>query len=129
MSVKTHKDLEVWKRAIDLVTSIYRVTEQFPKSEQYGLVSQLRRSAVSIPSNIAEGATRNYKTEFKQFLFVALSSASELETQLIISGKLNFIEKAVETELLNELNTVSRMLQGLIKSIVPATSNNNMTNH
>ncbi len=129
MSVKTHKDLEVWKKAIDLVTSIYRVTEQFPKSEQYGLVSQLRRSAVSIPSNIAEGATRNYKTEFKQFLFVALSSASELETQLIISGKLNFIDKAIETELLNELNTVSRMLQGLIKSIVAATSNNNMTNH
>ena len=129
MSVKTHKDLELWKKAIDLVTSIYRVTEQFPKSEQYGLVSQLRRSAVSIPSNIAEGATRNYKTEFKQFLFVALSSASELETQLIISGKLNFIDKAIETELLNELNTVSRMLQGLIKSIVAATSNNNMTNH
>ena len=72
--MKTHKDLEVWKNSIELVTEIYRITETFPKSELYGLVNQIRRSAVSIPSNISEGAARNHQKEFIQFLYIAQGS-------------------------------------------------------
>lgn len=113
----THKDLDVWKKSIELVTVIYDITKQFPKEEMFGLVSQMRRAAISIPSNIAEGATRNSKKEFKQFLYIALASASELETQIIIAKNLNYIDKELEQNLVLELNTISRMLQGLIKSI------------
>jgi len=115
--VRTHKDLDVWKKAIDFVTKIYAVTASFPKSELYGLTSQIRRAAVSIPSNIAEGATRNHKAEFKQFLFISLSSAAEIDTQLTISGNLGFMEKQRAMELQSELITISKMIQGLIKSI------------
>ena len=83
----------------------------------FGLVSQMRRAAVSIPSNIAEGACRKGKTEFKHFLYISLASGAELETQIIISGNLNYIQKENQTKILEELNTISRMIQGLIKSI------------
>ena len=86
--IKTHKDLDVWKKSIDFVTKIYKTTNSYPKSELYGLVSQIRRAAVSIPSNITEGAVRKSKVEFRQFLYIALSSAAEIETQLIISKNL-----------------------------------------
>lgn len=115
--MKTHKDLEVWKRSIDFVTLIYEETKKFPKEELFGLVSQIRRSAVSIPSNIAEGAGRRGKLEFRHFLYIALASGSELETQLLISGNLKYIDSIKQEELLSELNSLSRMLQGLIKSI------------
>lgn len=115
--MKTHKDLDVWKKSINIVTSVYKVTASFPKDELYGLTSQIRRSAVSIPSNIAEGAGRNHVNEFRQFLYIALGSASELETQLIISEMLGFITNEKSQELIAELNTVSKMIQGLIKSI------------
>ena len=115
--VRTHRDLDVWKKSIDFVTIVYKTTESFAKSEIYGLTSQIRRSAVSIPSNIAEGATRKNKTEFKQFLYIALSSAAELETQLIIAKNLNYIEDNEFEVLLKELCAISRMTQGLIKTI------------
>jgi len=115
--LKTHKDLEVWKNAIEFVTSIYRVTENFPKTEIYGLTSQLRRSAVSIPSNIAEGAARNHTKEFIQFLYIALASSTELETQLIISNNLKFLSDEESNKLLTELSHISKMIQGLIKSV------------
>jgi four helix bundle protein len=115
--MKTHKDLDVWKKAIELVASIYKITSSFPKEELYGLTSQIRRSAVSIPSNIAEGAARNHDNEFRQFLYIALASGAELETQLIIAKMLGFITDEKSQELINELNSISRMLQGLIKSI------------
>jgi four helix bundle protein len=82
--MKTHKDLEVWKKGIDLVGSVYKITKDFPKGEMYGLTSQLRRAAVSFPSNIAGGAARRSKNEFIQFLHIALGSLAEIETQLII---------------------------------------------
>ena len=82
--MKTHKDLDVWKFAIEFVTNIYKATSDFPDEEKFGLTSQLRRASVAIPSNIAEGAARNHPKEFIQFLYIALSSASEIETQLII---------------------------------------------
>ena len=115
--MKTHKDLDVWKNAIDFVVELYQVTAQFPKEEMYGITSQMRRAAVSIPSNIAEGAARNHKSEFRQFLYIALSSAAELETQLIISEKLTYIQNVQKESLIEKLNIISRMLQGLIKSI------------
>jgi len=117
VSMKTHKDLDVWKKAIEFVISIYKITKSFPKEELYGLVSQIRRSAVSIPSNIAEGAARNHDKEFLQFLYFALASASELETQLIIANNLGFIDDDISKELIDELNVISKMLQGLIKSV------------
>lgn len=83
--MSTHKDLDVWRDSVALTKAIYLVTESFPKEEMYGLVSQMRRSAVSIPSNIAEGAARQGGKEFIQFLYMALGSASELDTQLEIS--------------------------------------------
>ena len=82
--MKTHKDLDIWKLGIDLVKKIYILTDSFPLSERYGLSSQMQRCAVSIPSNIAEGSARQSKKEYIQFLYIALGSLSELETQLII---------------------------------------------
>jgi four helix bundle protein len=113
----THKDLEVWRKSIDFVTTLYSVTKVYPKEELFGLVSQMRRAAVSIPSNIAEGASRKGKLEFKHFLYIALASGAELETQLIISLNLNYISKVEQAKLIEEINTISKMLQGLIKSI------------
>lgn len=112
--MKTHRDLDVWKESIDLAISIYKVAEKFPKEEKYSLVDQLKRSAVSIPSNIAEGAARNSSKEFMQYLHIALGSAAELETQLIISEKLGFID---EKDIFAELEKVKSKLLGLIKFV------------
>ena len=117
--MKTHKNLKVWEESIYLVTEIYKQTENFPKSELYGLTNQIRRSSVSIPSNIAEGAARHSQKEFIQFLYIGLGSASELETQLIIAENLGFTNKDINDELKMKLDTISKMLYGLIKSIKP----------
>ncbi len=114
--MRPHKKLEVWKKAIEFVTRIYKVTESFPNSEKFGLISQIRRSAVSIPSNISEGAARNSKKEFVQFLSFAQGSTSELETQLIISDNLGFLRKE-DHSLLDELDEISRMIIGLIRTL------------
>jgi four helix bundle protein len=89
--MKTHKDLEVWNLGILLVEKIYSLTKRFPQDEQYSLISQMRRAAVSVPSNIAEGAARHSKREFVRFLYISLGSLSELETQLIISERLKYL--------------------------------------
>ena len=113
----THKKLIVWQKGIELVKVIYRVTAGFPSSEQFGLISQIRRSAVSIPSNIAEGCGRASDKELIQFLYIALGSASELETQIIISSELNFLERE-KADVLNEsVNEIIKMISSLIKSI------------
>lgn len=91
--MKTHKDLDAWKKSIDFVTVVYKLTKGFPIEERYGLTKQIRRSAVSIPSNITEGAARNYDKEFIQYLYIALGSAAEIETQLMIACNLEFISK------------------------------------
>jgi four helix bundle protein len=123
----THKDLIVWKKGIELVKNIYLITNSFPKSEQFGLVSQMRRCAVSIPSNIAEGCGRNSDNELIYFLYVALGSSSELETQIIISIELNFLENEKATECLTLLNEIIRMITALIKSV--KTRNPKPTTH
>jgi four helix bundle protein len=115
--IRNHKDLEVWKKSIELVKEIYQITRDFPKDELYGLTSQIRRSAVSIPSNISEGAARHYKTEFKQFLYIALGSLSELETQLIISNEIEILNKSKFEEISDNLVEIRKMLLGLIKSL------------
>ena len=115
--VRTHRDLDVWKKSIDLVTLIYKHTADNPKEEMYGLTSQIRPCAVSIPSNIAEGSARTTKKDFSHFLAIALGSAAELETQLIISRNLGFLQDAVLDDLVLELTSIRRMTLGLRKSI------------
>jgi len=89
--IRTHRDLDVWKEGIELAVKVYEIVQKFPNEEKYGLVDQIKRSAISIPSNIAEGAARNSKKEFLQFLHISLGSISELETQLIIANRLGFL--------------------------------------
>jgi len=115
--MKTHKDLDVWKDGISFVTKVYKMTSSFPKEEMYGITSQIRRAAISIPSNIAEGAARKTTNEFRQFLYIALSSAAELNTQLIISHNLEFMDKDNTDKLNSDLDSLSRRIQGLIKSL------------
>lgn len=115
--IKTHKDLLVWKKSIDLVEQIYTFTKQFPKEELYGITNQMRRCAVSIPANIAEGSGRKNKAEFIQFLHIALGSASELETHLIISQRLGFLSSNSYDEIMNALNEIIKMICGLINSL------------
>jgi len=110
--IKNHKDLNVWQLSMELVTDIYRLTGSFPKEEIYGLTSQMRRAAVSVPSNIAEGAARKSKKEFIQFLHIALGSSAELETQLMISSNLEFAQEV--EPFLENLTTIKKMLNGLI---------------
>lgn len=113
--IRTHKDLEVWKNSIDFVKEIYNVTITFPESEKFGLSSQMRRAAVSVPSNIAEGAGRAHKKETLHFLNIASGSLSELETQLIICFELEFVSGNTSDELINKLNFIRAQLFGLIK--------------
>ena len=115
--LKTHKDLDVWNKAMDLVAHIYSISLAFPKEEIYGLVSQMRRAAVSIPSNIAEGSARGHSKEYRQYLMISLGSASELETQLLISNRLGYLDFEVCEGMIIQINNISRMLQGLIKRL------------
>lgn len=115
--MKSHKDLEVWRASIDLARDIYELTRAYPKEEQYGIVTQMRRAAVSVASNIAEGAARQGNKEFLQFLYIALGSASELDTQIEISRKIGFSDGHRLDEVHKHLETISKMLQGLIHSV------------
>jgi four helix bundle protein len=117
MPIKNFRELEIWKRSVDLAEYIYKATNDFPKDELYGLTSQLRRAAVSIPSNIAEGFTRLHNREYKQFLYVSLGSCSEVITQLIISEKLGYIEKKKADRLIDEIEQISKMTMSLIKKL------------
>ena len=107
-----HKDLDVWKLGIELVEKIYKITSKFPEVEHFGLSSQMQRAAVSVPSNIAEGAARNSEKEYIRFLYVSLGSLAELETQLIISKKLNYINDKLIFE---EVEKLRRKLLNFIK--------------
>jgi four helix bundle protein len=115
--LKSYRDLLVWQKAIELAVESYRFTEGFPKSELYGLTSQLRRASVSVPSNIAEGYGRGSRKEYLQFLFVAQGSLKELETQIILAQKLSFAPEMAVEDLLLQLETVGKMLGGLIRSL------------
>lgn len=106
------KELKIWQKAMDLTTEIYQLSDDFPKEEKYGLTSQIRRSAVSIPSNIAEGAGRNSNKEFAHFLGVSNGSAYELQTQLLIAKNLNLINVSLD-HLLDQLDQIQKMSYAL----------------
>jgi four helix bundle protein len=117
--IESHEDLEVWKLAIKFVTNIYKETMNFPKEEMYGLTNQIRRAAISIPSNIAEGAARNSTKEYIQFLYISLGSIAEIETQLIIARNLGFLKsenlskdiKNIKGKLINLIGSLKRKLK------------------
>lgn len=113
----THERLLVWQKSMDFTVELYRVLKSFPKEEQFELASQMRRAAVSIPSNIAEGAARKGTKEYVQFLYVAYGSANELETQLILSNRLNYLTDEIFSELNVKIEEIKRMLYSLIKSL------------
>lgn len=115
--MSTHKDLEVWRISIDLVDIVYDITETFPKQEQYALTSQLRRCAVSIPSNIAEGCGRNKKGELTHFIGIARGSLAELETQIIIAHRRNYIESNDVVKIEALLNSIGKMLYRFAESL------------
>ncbi len=112
-----YEKLIVWQKAMDLCVLIYKISETFPKQEQYGLSSQMRRSAVSIPSNIAEGAERNSKGEFRQFLGIAKGSAAELCTQSIISFKLGYLDGKNLDELKQKIYEILKILKKIISNL------------
>lgn len=111
------QDLQIWRKGVDLVKSIYSLTNKFPSSETYGLVSQMRRSAISVPSNIAEGFKRFHNNEFRQFLYISLGSCAELETQLVIANELNYITHENRKNIIEDINHISRMIYNLIKKL------------
>ncbi len=113
-----YRDLLVWQSAMQIAEDVYRLTEQLPKHELYSLTSQLRRAAVSIPSNIAEGHGRNSLKEFNHFLGIALGSLAELETQLLLAKRLQYLEEMQLTSVLKIADETSKMLKGLKKSLV-----------
>ncbi len=124
-----HQELEVWNKSMELVTDIYLITKSFPKEELYGLTNQMRRCAVSIPSNIAEGCSRFSDKETLKFLSIALGSISELETQLIISKNIKYI-KDIE-QFMSKIEVVKKLLLGLIKYLNTKNTNSTLieTNH
>lgn len=109
--MRPHENLDVWKKSIEFVVAVYRATDDFPKDERFGLISQLRRASVSIPANIAEGAARKSHKEFMHFLSTSQGSASEVDTELLIASRLGYLENS--TELRSSLDEIGRMLTGL----------------
>ncbi len=111
--IKSFKHLQIRQKGISIVKKVYRATSKFPKEELYGLTSQMRRSAISIPSNISEGFKRFHAKEYRQFLRIALGSAAELETQIVIVMELKFIDSDTFEHFLEELDHISKMITSL----------------
>ena len=114
---KPHKKLDVWQAAMKSTTMIYKLTKKFPEEEKFGLVSQMRRASISIPCNIAEGAARQGKREFKNFLSMAQGSLSELDTQIELAILLGYISTGDLREIADQLLRIDKMLSGLIRSL------------
>lgn len=117
MKSRNFRELRVWQLGKKIALDIYRITERFPGHEQYGLNSQMRRAAISIPSNIAEGFNRIHNKEYRNFLFISLGSCAELETQLEIASELNYISVGDKEKMLEDVNYESRMLRKLAKML------------
>jgi four helix bundle protein len=115
--VQSYRDLIVWQKSVELVLEIYRATQDFPRAETYGLVSQLRRAAVSVPSNVAEGHARLSTGEYRQFLGHARGSLMEIETQILISQRLGYMNSGQSNILLNRATEVGKVLNGLLSSL------------
>ena len=117
MIVRSHKDLEVWQKAVDLVTVIYGTTKVFPKEELYTLTSQIRRAAISIPANIAEGRGKRSTRDFMRYIHIAYGSACELETLLIIAGNLGYVTREQCESLFPDIERICRMLNGMLAGL------------
>ena len=115
--LKNYKELKVWQRSYQLCLEIYKITKGFPDEEKYGITSQLRRAAVSVSSNIAEGYGRKTTPEYIQFLYIAYGSTCEMETQILLSGDLGYITTGKLEMLIEGIREVERMLKALIKSL------------
>ena len=115
--MRPHQKLEAWAKGIELVLAIYKNSEHFPREERYGLTSQIRRAAASIPANIAEGAGRHSRKEFAHFLSNSQGSASELETELIIANRLGYLDEASFRVLIHELDRIGRLISGLVRHL------------
>jgi four helix bundle protein len=120
--MRPHERLEVWRAAVDFVVVVYRASGTFPKEEKFGLTSQVRRAAVSVPANIAEGAARRSPKEFVHFLSNAQGSASELETELLIARRLGYLREDAYLELRDTLDQIGRMLIGLTRHLERAVN-------
>jgi four helix bundle protein len=116
--MRKYKDLNIWQRSVDLAVNIYKVTSDFPQEEKYGLISQLRRCSISVPSNIAEGAGRSSDKEYKHFIDISYGSLYELETQVVISNRLGLIPDDVFRELDGEINEIQKMIFTYAKRFV-----------
>jgi len=114
---KSYRDLRVWNIAMSLVLEVYRITESFPQTERFGLTSQLRRAAASVPSNIAEGHARSTRGEYKNALSVARGSIAEVEVQLTIAKELGYVQSPVHTEALAHCESISRMITNLKRAL------------
>jgi four helix bundle protein len=123
MAGNSYRDLLVWQKAMDVVTDAYRLSERFPRSEVFGLTSQLKRAIISVPSNIAEGQGRNSSKEFAYHLSVAYGSLMEAETQIQIAANLNYLDRNVAEEFFLKTSEIGRMLNGLSRSISRPTDN------
>jgi len=115
--IRTYRDLDIWKKGVQIVKEVYSLTEKFPQKEIYSLSSQMRRAAISIPSNAAEGFRRFHNKEYRQFLYILLGSCAELETQVTIARELGYIDIGKEEEVLGFIDHVSRMTSNLIKRL------------
>ena len=115
--MRPHEKLDVWRAAMDFVLAVYKATESFPKEEKFGLTSQVRRAAVSVPANIAEGAARRSPKEFVHFISNAQGSASELETELLIAQRLGYLQESAYFEMRDTLDKIGRMLIGLTQHL------------
>jgi four helix bundle protein len=115
--LKNYKELNVWQKSYELCLKIYRITAKFPNEEKYDLISQIRRSAVSIPSNIAEGYGRKTTVDYIRILYISYGSVCELETQILLAGDLGFIEKGELSTAKKDIAEIERMLKALIKSL------------
>jgi four helix bundle protein len=115
--VKSYKDLLVWQRSMDLVETVYRLTAVFPSVEQWGLVSQMRRAAISVPSNVAEGYGRQATGEYRHHVSIGRGSLLELETQILLARRLNYLKLADAESVLKEIDEISRMLATLVSKL------------
>ena len=117
MHGRNYEGLVVWQKAMDLVVTVYHASKTFPKEELYGLISQIRRAAVSIPSNIAEGQARRTKGEFLNLLSIANGSRAEVETQILLAHRLNYIDKDTTQSILQQSTEIRKLIYGLMKSL------------
>ena len=115
--MRPHKRLDLWRRSIDFVVAIYRLTDQFPNEEKFGLTSQLRRAAVSVAANIAEGAAKTSTKDFRRYLSNSQGSTSEIETELMIALRLNYLDEADFRILSKDIDDVGRMITGLSRTL------------